>query len=192
MKTAFFKKKNSVEVMNTSITGEIEQIFHINLQGYRKTSLDAVIEASKTDPSELSLIELVNKSCSRDCIGEPVTYVNSNNGYIFYKESNGTNVAITVKKKDTWVIVKKSVQDGIYHPKKSTHRTLFIINTLPLHAYNGISLLFYNDIFHTHTSVSLCNNTRENHCAYIYISQTLNHPKIYYNLENVHNDKYFS
>ena len=98
--------------MNTSITGEIEQLFHINLQGYRKTSLDAVIEASKTDPSELSLIELVNKSCSRDCIGEPVTYVNSNNGYIFYKESNGTNVAITVKKKDTWVIVKKSVQDG--------------------------------------------------------------------------------
>ncbi|PFM71783.1 hypothetical protein [Bacillus cereus] len=107
------EKKNSVEVMNTSITGEIEQLFHINLQGYRKTSLDAVIEASKTDPSELSLIELVNKSCSRDCIGEPVTYVNSNNGYIFYKESNGTNVAITVKKKDTWVIVKKPVQDGI-------------------------------------------------------------------------------
>ena len=35
--------------MNTSITGEIEQLFHINLQGYRKTSLDAVIEASKTD-----------------------------------------------------------------------------------------------------------------------------------------------
>lgn len=99
--------------MNTSITGEIEQLFHINLQGYRKTSLDAVIEASKTDPSELSLIELVNKSCSQDCIGEPVTYVNSNNGYIFYKESNGTNVAITVKKKDTWVIVKKSVQNGI-------------------------------------------------------------------------------
>lgn len=99
--------------MNTSITGEIEQLFHINLQGYRKTSLDAVIEASKTDPSELSLIELVNKSCSRDCIGEPVTYVNSNNGYIFYKESNGTNVAITVKKKGTWVIVKKSVQEGL-------------------------------------------------------------------------------
>lgn len=107
------EKKNSVEVMNTSITGEIEQLFHINLQGYRKTNLDAVIEASKTDPSKLSLIELVNKSCSRDCIGEPVTYVNSNNGYIFYKESNGTNVAITIKKKDTWLIVKKSVQDGI-------------------------------------------------------------------------------
>ena len=44
----FLQEKNSVEVMNTSITGEIEQLFHINLQGYRKTSLDAVIEASKT------------------------------------------------------------------------------------------------------------------------------------------------
>ena len=38
-KTDFFKKKNSVEVMNTSITGEIEQFFHINLQGYRKRTL---------------------------------------------------------------------------------------------------------------------------------------------------------
>ncbi len=37
--------------MNTSITGEIEQFFHINLQGYRKTNLDAVIEASKTNPT---------------------------------------------------------------------------------------------------------------------------------------------
>ncbi|WP_002147348.1 hypothetical protein [Bacillus cereus] len=107
------EKKNSVEVMNTSITGEIEQIFHVNLQGYRKTSLDIVIDASKTDPSELSLIELINKSCSRDCIGEPITYVNSNNGYIFYKESNGTNVTIKIKKQDTWEIVKKSVQNGI-------------------------------------------------------------------------------
>ncbi len=32
MKTAFFKKKkNSVEVMNTSITGEIEQLFSYKL-----------------------------------------------------------------------------------------------------------------------------------------------------------------
>lgn len=44
------EKKNSVEVMNTSITGEIENTFHVNLQGYRKTSLDIVIDASKTDP----------------------------------------------------------------------------------------------------------------------------------------------
>ncbi|UYX55092.1 hypothetical protein M3Y14_13680 [Bacillus thuringiensis] len=107
------EKKNSVEVMNTSITGEIENTFHVNLQGYRKTSLDIVIDASKTDPSELSLIELINKSCSRDCIGEPITYVNSNNGYIFYKESNGTNVTIKIKKQNTWEIVKKSVQNGI-------------------------------------------------------------------------------
>jgi hypothetical protein len=107
------EKKNSVEVMNTSITGEIEQIFHVNLQGYRKTNVDAVIDASKTDPSELSLIELINKSCSRDCVGEPITYVNSNNGYIFYKESSGTNVAIKIKKQDAWEIEKKSVQDGI-------------------------------------------------------------------------------
>ncbi|MGG0722346.1 hypothetical protein [Bacillus mycoides] len=107
------EKKNSVEVMNTSITGEIENTFHVNLQGYRKTSLDIVIDASKTDPSELSLIELINKSCSRDCIGEPITYVNSNNGYIFYKESNGTNVALKIKKQDSWEIEKKSVQNGI-------------------------------------------------------------------------------
>ena len=51
------EKKNSVEVMNTSITGEIENTFHVNLQGYRKTSLDIVIDASKTNPSELSLID---------------------------------------------------------------------------------------------------------------------------------------
>ncbi|MBJ8005238.1 MULTISPECIES: hypothetical protein [Bacillus] len=107
------EKKNSVEVMNTNVTGEIEKNFDVNLQGYRKTSLDIVIDASKTDPSELSLIELINKSCSRDCIGEPITYVNSNNGYIFYKESNGTNVTIKIKKQDTWEIVKKSVQNGI-------------------------------------------------------------------------------
>ncbi|PGC84718.1 hypothetical protein [Bacillus toyonensis] len=107
------EKKNSVEVMNTSITGEIEQIFHVNLQGYRKTNIDAVIAESKTDPSELSLLELVNTSCSRDCISEPITYVNANNGYIFYKESGGTNVAIKIKKRDTWEIEKKLVQDGI-------------------------------------------------------------------------------
>ncbi|EJR63101.1 hypothetical protein IIO_02198 [Bacillus cereus VD115] len=107
------EKKNSVEVMNTSITGEIEQIFHVNLQGYRKTNVDAVIVESKTDPSELSLLELINTSCSRDCISEPITYVNANNGYIFYKESSGTNVAIKIKKRDTWEIEKKLVQDGI-------------------------------------------------------------------------------
>ncbi|GAB6612564.1 MULTISPECIES: hypothetical protein [Bacillus] len=107
------EKKNSVEVMNTSITGEIEQSFHVNLQGYRKTDLDTIIDSSKTDPSQLSLIELINTSCSRDCIGEPLTYVDENNGYIFYTESTGTNVAIQIKKQDTWEIVKKSVQDGI-------------------------------------------------------------------------------
>ncbi|HDR7795623.1 TPA: hypothetical protein QCY19_004308 [Bacillus luti] len=107
------EKKNSIAVMNTSITGEIEQIFHVNLQGYRKTNLDTVIDASKADPSELSLIELINNSCSRDCIGEPLTYVNSNSGYIFYKESNGTHVAIKIKKHDRWEIVKKYVQEGI-------------------------------------------------------------------------------
>ncbi|PGB02398.1 hypothetical protein [Bacillus toyonensis] len=107
------EKKNSVEVMNTSITGEIEQIFHVNLQGYRKTNVDAVIAESKTDPSELSLLELINTSCSRDCISEPISYVNANNGYIFYKESSGTNVAIKIKKRDTWEIEKKLVQDGI-------------------------------------------------------------------------------
>ncbi|HDR7782253.1 MULTISPECIES: hypothetical protein [Bacillus] len=107
------EKKLSVEVMNTSITGEIEQSFHVNLQGYRKIDVDTIIDASKTDPSELSLIELINTSCSRDCISEPLTYVDENNGYIFYKESTGTNVAIKIKKQDTWEIVKKSVQDGI-------------------------------------------------------------------------------
>ncbi|HDR6312053.1 TPA: hypothetical protein QCU60_004015 [Bacillus cereus] len=107
------EKKLSIEIMNTSITGEIEQNFHVNLQGYRKTDVDTIIDASKTDPSELSLIELINTSCSRDCISEPLTYVNSNNGYIFYKESTGTNVAIQIKKQDTWEIVKKSVQKGI-------------------------------------------------------------------------------
>ncbi len=49
--------------MNTSITGEIEQSFHVNLQGYRKIDVDTIIDASKTDPSELSLIELINTSC---------------------------------------------------------------------------------------------------------------------------------
>lgn len=103
------EKKNSVEVMNTSITGEIE----VNLQGYRKTDLDTIIDASRADPNELSLIEIINKSCSQDCIGEPLTYVNANNGYIFYKESTGTHVAIKIKKQDKWKIVKKSVDDGI-------------------------------------------------------------------------------
>ncbi|QWU45496.1 hypothetical protein [Bacillus sp. NP247] len=107
------EKKNSVEVMNTSITGEIENTFHVNLQGYRKTSLDIVIDASKTDPSELSLIELINKSCSQDCTSEPSTYVKSNHGYIFYTESNGTNVALKIIKQDSWGIEKKSVQKGI-------------------------------------------------------------------------------
>ncbi|WP_237980284.1 hypothetical protein [Bacillus thuringiensis] len=107
------EKKNSVEVMNTSITGEIEQNFHVNLQGYRKTDIDTIIDTSKTDPSELSLIELINTSCSRDCIGEPLTYVNANNGYIFYKESTGTYVAIKIKKRDSWKIERKLVQDGM-------------------------------------------------------------------------------
>ncbi|HDR8183923.1 TPA: hypothetical protein QC116_003356 [Bacillus thuringiensis] len=107
------EKKLSVEVMNTSITGEIEQNFHVNLQGYRKTDIDTIIDTSKTDPSELSLIELINTSCSRDCIGEPLTYVNANNGYIFYKESTGTNIAITIKKRDSWEIERKLVQDGM-------------------------------------------------------------------------------
>ncbi|OFD58360.1 hypothetical protein BWGOE4_27370 [Bacillus mycoides] len=107
------EKKNSVKVMNTSITGEIENTFHVNLQGYRKTSLDIVIDASKTDPSELSLIELINTSCSKDCTSEPSTYVKSNHGYIFYTESNGTNLALKIKKQDSWEIEKKSVQNGI-------------------------------------------------------------------------------
>ncbi|PEW02954.1 hypothetical protein CN425_08555 [Bacillus cereus] len=107
------EKKNSVEVMNTSITGEIEQTYHVNLQGFRKTNLDSIIDASKTDPSEFSLIELINTSCSRDCIGEPITYVNASNGYIFYKESNGNNITLKIKKQDTWEIVKKSVYIGI-------------------------------------------------------------------------------
>ncbi|PEK62909.1 hypothetical protein [Bacillus wiedmannii] len=107
------EKKNSVEVMNTSTTGEIEQNFHVNLQGYRKTDLDTIIDSSKTDPSQLSLIELINTSCSRDCIGEPLTYVNANNGYIFYKEYTGTNIAITIKKRDSWEIERKLVQDGM-------------------------------------------------------------------------------
>ncbi|PEB79308.1 hypothetical protein [Bacillus nitratireducens] len=107
------EKKNSVEVMNTSVTGEIEKNFHVNLQGFRKTNLDTLIDASKTDPSELSLIEIINTSCSKECTSEPSTYVKSNHGYIFYTESNGTNIALKIKKQDSWEIEKKSVQNGI-------------------------------------------------------------------------------
>ncbi|MDH4421748.1 MULTISPECIES: hypothetical protein [Bacillus] len=107
------EKKNSAEVISTNGTGEIEKNFNVNLQGFRKTNLDTLIDTSKTDPSNLSLIELINTSCSRDCIGEPLAYVKSNNGYIFYQKSNGTYVSIKIKKKDTWEIEKKSVQDGI-------------------------------------------------------------------------------
>ncbi|MDR4172363.1 hypothetical protein CN507_04880 [Bacillus cereus] len=107
------EKKNSVEVMNTSVTGEIEKNFHVNLQGFRKTNLDTLIDASKTDPSELSLIEIINTSCSKECTSEPSTYVKSNHGYIFYTESNGTNVVLKIKKQDSWEIEKKSVQNGI-------------------------------------------------------------------------------
>ncbi|MFH7832539.1 hypothetical protein [Bacillus luti] len=107
------EKKNSAEVINTNGTGEIEKNFNINLQGFRKTNLDTLIDTSKTDPSNLSLIELINTSCSRDCIGEPLTYVKSNNGYIFYQESNGSYVSLKIKKKDSWEIEKKSVQNGI-------------------------------------------------------------------------------
>lgn len=107
------EKKNSVEVMNINFTGEIEKNFDVNLQGFRKTNLDTLINASKTDPSELSLIEIINTSCSQDCIGEPSTYVKSNQGYIFYKESNGTPVSLKIKKQDSWEIEKKSVQNGI-------------------------------------------------------------------------------
>ncbi|EJQ51403.1 Uncharacterized protein BWINRASL_02633 [Bacillus mycoides] len=107
------EKKNSVEVMNINVTGEIEKNFHVNLQGFRKTNLDTLIDASKTDPSELSLIELINTSCSQDCTGEPSAYVKSNHGYIFYTESNGTNVALKIIKQDSWEIEEKSVQNGI-------------------------------------------------------------------------------
>lgn len=109
----FLEKKNSVEVMNINVTGEIEKNFDVNLQGFRKTNLDTLINNSKTDPSELSLIEIINTSCSQDCIGEPSAYVKSNHGYIFYTESNGTNVALKIIKQDSWEIEKKSVQKGI-------------------------------------------------------------------------------
>ncbi|PGL84213.1 hypothetical protein CN931_12260 [Bacillus sp. AFS054943] len=92
------EKKNSAEVISTNGTGEIEKNFNVNLQGFRKTNLDTLIDTSKTDPSNLSLIELINTSCSRDCIGEPLAYVKSNNGYIFYQKSNGTYVSIKIKK----------------------------------------------------------------------------------------------
>ncbi|WP_410981626.1 hypothetical protein [Bacillus cereus] len=107
------EKKNIVEATYTSDTINIEKSFRVDLQGFRKVNIDALIHWSKTDSSELSLIELQNNACAKQCIGEPAIYVKSDRGYILYKESTGMNVVLEIKKRDEWKVENKQTKKGI-------------------------------------------------------------------------------
>ncbi|MEI4619965.1 hypothetical protein KFD70_07370 [Bacillus pfraonensis] len=107
------EKKNVVEAINPTITADMEKSFGVDLQGFRKTNMDTLINFSKTDRSELSLIELINKSCAKQCVGEPAIYIKLDHGYVLYKESSGMNIVLEIKKNDEWRIENKQVKKGI-------------------------------------------------------------------------------
>ena len=107
------EKKNTVEITHPNTTIDMEKSFGVDLQGFRKVNMDTMIHLSKTDSSELSLIELLNDSCARTCIGEPAVYVKSDHGYVLYKESIGMNIVLEIKKNGEWKIENKRVNKGI-------------------------------------------------------------------------------
>ncbi|MEY8348585.1 hypothetical protein AALF16_09780 [Bacillus cereus] len=107
------EKKNTVEITHPNTTMDMEKSFGVNLQGLRKVNMDTLIHSSKTDSSELSLIELLNNSCARTCIGEPAVYVRSDHGYVLYRESSGMNIVLEIKKNSEWIIENKRVNKGL-------------------------------------------------------------------------------
>lgn len=107
------EKKNAVEAINPTITADMEKRFGVDLQGFRKTNMDTLINFSKTDRSELSLIELINKSCAKQCVGEPAIYIKLDHRYVLYKASSGMNIVLEIKKNDEWRIENKQVKKGI-------------------------------------------------------------------------------
>ncbi len=106
------EKKNTVEVFNYNTSTDIEKRFGVNLQGFWKTNMESLIDLSKTDPNELSLIAFVNSSCLQTCIGEPLIYIKVDHGYVLYKESSGVNIVLEIKKSCTWKIENKLVKKG--------------------------------------------------------------------------------
>jgi hypothetical protein len=105
------EKKQDAQAVNTDIIENIESSFNLNLHGFRQTDADELIDESKSDPSTLTLIELLTKTCANGCDGEPAAFLKIDHGYILYKEADGKNVALQIKKaSDRWDIVNATMK----------------------------------------------------------------------------------
>ncbi|MGM9987972.1 MAG: hypothetical protein ACI35O_12195 [Bacillaceae bacterium] len=115
--TLFSEKDVGLEereiVVSDNVSVNMEKHFNLDLQDYYKYDMDDLIKVSEMDESVLSLIGLVNQACFKQCIGQPITYIKFNHGYIFYKDSSEMNVVLEIKKNKEWEVINTQVKEDL-------------------------------------------------------------------------------
>jgi phage host-nuclease inhibitor protein Gam len=101
----FAQMDQNVHELNAPIIEEVKKSFDVKIDDYTEVSTDEIINDGKTDVAALSLLDIVYSSCQKGCIGRPGIYLKDNNGYVFYKNSNGENLLIEIyKENNKWMI----------------------------------------------------------------------------------------
>lgn len=102
---------------------DIKQSFKLNLGSYTSYTYNQLQYQTEINHDFKSLFNLVDEISTTILLPErkipdknvidPVTFLKSNEGYILFKKSDGTNVKYTIQKKDgSWFVTDKSEKKG--------------------------------------------------------------------------------
>jgi len=102
---------------------DIKQSFKLNLGSYASYTYNQLQYQTEINHDFKSLFNLVDEISTTILLPErkipdknvidPVTFLKSNEGYILFKKSDGTNVKYTIQKKDgSWFVTDKSEKKG--------------------------------------------------------------------------------
>jgi hypothetical protein len=105
--------KDEVEVLNYTLIEDVQNRFNVDLEGYQEFTYDELADTSTDDYSEMSLMVIANQQCEKGgCTGTPSAFISKNDGYVFYRNKDGLNVLLKIKKKkDQWVVTTKETKE---------------------------------------------------------------------------------
>lgn len=109
----FAQIDQTVAELNVPILEEVKKRFDVNLDGYQQVLTDDIINSGKTDIASLSLLDIVYTSCKDGCYGRPSVYLHSEQGYVFFKNNEGKNTLLELKRnQDRWEITETIEKTG--------------------------------------------------------------------------------
>jgi hypothetical protein len=80
----------------------VEEMFQVELQGFRSYTFSELIDRSVEEPELLSLLASVSSICVKGCEEEPIVFMKLNKGYVVYEQAGEAKLLQMHLSNDGW------------------------------------------------------------------------------------------